>query len=1132
MFLDYSKLPFDKDNIPEKPALVLKTLDGKTIGPIPGVYNLKLNIKFAEPSEIRFDVPAYLDGEPNPLYEAISGHKQVYTEHYGVFETMNPSTEADGIREVKHVKGYSLEKTLKSKKFFLEEGTYDFWNPASPKDTVLELALKSAPGWRVGYVSPALIGKYRTFDGYNDYLLSFLYNHAPQKYNCVIVFDVYQKTVNAYDAEEELENLPIYLDFDNLVKSVDIEEVSDELVTALRPYGADELSILNVNPTGSPWLYDLSFFLENGDIGAGLGKKWEAWQSKALARREYYRGLTALEASATAQLLAAKAKLNDLNGPEGELDSLLAQQSITIQTLAKEKTQAGKDSQQKLLDDINRQIAGVKQSIQQQERNIEAIEKELDPEEPSSYTAQIAAIVKELSLAENFTAEEREELSHYFIERDLTEDTFAATDVDTTVSGQFLPMKDEGAAITGSSITEERGLREDFGKTIYTMAGGRFSLHAGKEVSGDIIRGVLDTEADGTFHLSLYAGSIRAGDKTAQSGMIAVSGSMSGLGGNIQAVTKDDITVYEGSSLSFTVTEGNAYLTANVSDYQRYAVETELYEYAAGVLHELATPTYEFSVDSGNFIFAKEFAPFRERLELGKGVYLNVGHKQLITPYIIEFELDFERREKFSIIFSNRFKRHDNVNTLKEIIETSYSSARSFDAAKYLYNQTAGQATAVSRFMSSSLDAAKNHVLSAKAQVSMDGAGLHIGGDGGDQIRMTGSMIAMTDNNWETAKLAIGRFASPELGEYWGVNADILAGVVHIGNMTILENQQYDAKGQPTGVMQFKVDATGAWLNNSTMVLQQDGGGRILLDPKYGIVAGTKDLFDTDGTTVLPGFIGKDGKIDFDEDGMPRNSNFFLDLRDGSAYFRGNGEFNGIVHASGGEFDGVVKARDFMLPSGDSMVSVLNNDKKIKSDWLDLLGINIKDAAGNTMMTIDGTKGITINKGSISWGAVTGTDEIDQRIQDAKDAADDAYSEASSVNDNLLKLVQGKYTTPKSTFIDGTTVKSPTIEAGTITGAEIYGSDIYGGAFYDLNGKSKLVLNPSNTYNNYADLVLYGGGDGRTAAFCIYDTFGGVELSGYGVSAMIISKATRRTHAQGTWDFSNATVTGITAVFA
>ena len=48
-----------------------------------------------------------------------------------------------------------------------------------------------------------------------------------------------------------------------------------------------------------------------------------------------------------------------------------------------------------------------------------------------------------------------------------------------------------------------------------------------------------------------------------------------------------------------------------------------------------------------NFIFAQEFSPFRNQLELGKGVYLNVGGrrgKYTITPYIIEFELDFEER--------------------------------------------------------------------------------------------------------------------------------------------------------------------------------------------------------------------------------------------------------------------------------------------------------------------------------------------------------------------------------------------------------------------------------------------------------------------------------------------------------
>lgn len=145
------------------------------------------------------------------------------------------------------------------------------------------------------------------------------------------------------------------------------------------------------------------------------------------------------------------------------------------------------------------------------------------------------------------------------------------------------------------------------------------------------------------------------------------------------------ISTREGSTLSF-IASGSLYLTASVNDYQRYSVEMELYQYAVGVLDDLATPTYEFSVDSGNFLFAQEFAPFRNQLELGKGVYLNVGGRQTITPYIIEFELDFENQDKFSIVFSNRFKRHDNVNTLKDMIETSYSTSRSFDASKYIYN--------------------------------------------------------------------------------------------------------------------------------------------------------------------------------------------------------------------------------------------------------------------------------------------------------------------------------------------------------------------------------------------------------------------------------------------------------------
>lgn len=126
MYLDYSKLEFDHNGLPETPELVLKTLGGKMVGVIPGAFNLKLNIKFSEPSEISFDIPATINGAPNPLYDDVTGHKQIYTKCYGVYETLNPSTENDGVYEVKHVKGFSYEKTLESKKLFLEEGTFNF----------------------------------------------------------------------------------------------------------------------------------------------------------------------------------------------------------------------------------------------------------------------------------------------------------------------------------------------------------------------------------------------------------------------------------------------------------------------------------------------------------------------------------------------------------------------------------------------------------------------------------------------------------------------------------------------------------------------------------------------------------------------------------------------------------------------------------------------------------------------------------------------------------------------------------------------------------------------------------------------------------------------------------------------
>ena len=161
--------------------------------------------------------------------------------------------------------------------------------------------------------------------------------------------------------------------------------------------------------------------------------------------------------------------------------------------------------------------------------------------------------------------------------------------------------------------------------------------------------------------------------------------------------------------------------------------------------------------------------------------------------------------------FSNRFQKRDVVaNWLSEVNKVSASS-RSFDTSKYLYNRTANKTTQVSQFMENALNAAVNTIIGASNQsVVINGAGIQVGGDSKYQLRIVDNMIAMTDDGWKTAKLGVGRFYSDAktglkddkgndilIGETWGINTELLAGSLIIGNNLVLENTN------DNGVMQF-----------------------------------------------------------------------------------------------------------------------------------------------------------------------------------------------------------------------------------------------------------------------------------------------------------------------------------------
>lgn len=1137
MYLDYSKLSFDRDGNPETPELLLQTRGDAPIGVLGGVSNTHLHVKFVEPSELTFDVASHIDGVKNPLYDKVNGHKLVYTECYGVYLLMNPETETDGIAETKHVTAYSLEKELETKRFFLEEGTYRFYdNPyvdadgVAHNDSILGRALECAPGWSIKSVAPEVAQRYRTFDEYDDYLLPFLYNDAQQTFRCVFVFDTYDRTISVLDADAELEMLPIYLDFDNLLKAVKVEEKSDELATAVRPYGSDGLSIFDVNPIGSNWMYDLSYFIESGDIPKELGEKWTQWQRSVLNQQSYYHGLCALRASAGARLLAERSKLTEL---EGELTGLTAQQSVVIQSIA---IGASTSSD---LSAINNRISAKNIEIAAQEALIADIEEQLDENVSGSYASKIKAIADSLNVKKVF-GDDYETLAKFFIEQDITDESFVATSVDADSSGESGTVSGATVSMTGSSVY--RVSLDDMSKTMYLLSGGKFAFSGDSALFGDIIRGTIEVNADNTFVMSFYAGTIIDGAKRAPSGMITLSGTLRSLSSDVAEVDNGGVITYEGTSCTANIAAADLFVTYNVSDYQNYAVQLELFDYAAGVLEELSSPTYEFTVDAGNFIFAQEFSRFREKLALGKGVYLRLHDEQVIKPYIIEFEIDFENRSSFSILFSNRFKAVDYANSIANMIKRTYSSSRSIDASKHSVNQTVGQMSYVSRLMQEQIDSAKNTILAARNQsVIIDGAGIHISCDDADdeyirafEMRMVNGMLAMSRDNWNSVDVALGVFKTSR-GYHTGINAHVLAGDMLIGHDLIIENPLVDAQGRETGVMQFKIDSSGAWLNNSTFILQKDNGGKMIIDPKYGLVAGTGNLFSVDGTTVTPTFVDGNDEVEFDDDGMPKNTNFYIDSRDGSAYFRGivyanAGKFAGELVAASGTFKGTVQASKFLDAAGNDMM----NNSKWKSDYLDLGNIILDGKTGDISMK--GNLNLS-QLSSITWNAetapvkyqfsVNGTSGWHTDMSDSdmyrrdsldggktwgnayqfrgKDGRNGSDGSDATVNfSNILNALKTAAST-QNTFITATKLGAPNIYGANIYGAKMYANDF---GIYPEEGED------SGTFTLYAH---------NTSMFSIEYLFPGI--------VSFVTQGSGWIHGNyyfmGNVDFSNATVTGL-----
>lgn len=458
------KVRFDKLNRFETPLFILCNpgsvyanagyADSGNVSNIIGILSNtsaeELILNFNSTSELNFRI-SNINHEASKnttylqdLYNSIQNHRLIFVSGIGYFVIKNVVDGFDNGLPYKDVKAESCEVELKNKILpYIENNTYQFMS-------LLNKIVDTIPNWAVGHVDDTISIKYRTFRGISEEtnILAFMQENMQDAYECVFVFDIIHRLINVYDQSTFVTQTEIYLTKDDLINELNITEKADDLYTAIRVFGNDNLTIHAVNPLGTNIIYDFGYYLSW--MSEGLRTKVTEWQkqierikdeyySKSYQYYQYLQSCSTLEAEI--RKLAIQVSLymecynNIMNSSDDEdYEALIEEYNKSLEEHDGEKIVIY-DEIQDTATEVNNMYLAAWQEYSAQKEALKELE-----QEKNACEDEINTLRQSVSFQTYFTANEYAELSNYIYEGVYTDEYIITTDT-MSYTDKFSQMK-------------------------------------------------------------------------------------------------------------------------------------------------------------------------------------------------------------------------------------------------------------------------------------------------------------------------------------------------------------------------------------------------------------------------------------------------------------------------------------------------------------------------------------------------------------------------------------------------------------------------------------------------------------------------------------------------------------------
>lgn len=295
------------------------------------------------------------------------------------------------------------------------------------------------------------------------------------------------------------------------------------------------------------------------------------------------------------------------------------------------------------------------------------------------------------------------------------------------------------------------------------------------------------------------------------------------------------------------------YVSDGLNNRELFEKAVEFYECAKKEISQSAELQFSISATLNNLLVIDKFKPLLDDFTIGNWIRVEVDEK-IYKLRLLEYEIDYDNLETLNVEFSNVLRSLYGISDQQSIISAVQSMATSYEYTQHQASKGEKSDNVVKDWQQNGLDTTNTQVIGGSdyQNQTWDSHGIllrkydNIENNYEDnQMRIVNNTIAITNDNWETVKTAIGYYfytdSDGELKSTYGINAETIVGKLVLGNELYFSNEN--------NTMTF--DKNGLSISNGTNSFIVNPDDKNLLKIKNG----DKDVFyvDQDGELHITG---------------------------------------------------------------------------------------------------------------------------------------------------------------------------------------------------------------------------------------------------------------------------------------